>query len=139
MTGIEVKPAELTRPKASDWLVRFAFGAGVSGLAGVVAALAGPLIGGIFLAFPAILLASLTLIAEEDGVRQARDDARGATLGTAGLLVFALVLVATATRWPLWAALTAAAAAWTIVSLGLYAVARATGHGDDEPNSSSAR
>ena len=133
MSEIEVKPAEIKQPKARDWLIRFAFGAGVSALAGVVAALSGPRVGGVFLAFPAILLASLTLIAEEDGLRQARDDARGATAGTAGLLVFAFVVAATATRWPLWAALGLAALAWAVVSLGLYALARATGHGNDEP------
>jgi uncharacterized protein DUF3147 len=133
MSQIEVKPAEIKQPKARDWLIRFAFGAGVSVLAGVGAALFGPRVGGVFLAFPAILLASLTLIAEEDGLRQARDDARGAAAGTAGLLVFALVVAATATRWPLWAALGLAALAWAVVSLGLYALARATGHGDDEP------
>jgi hypothetical protein len=33
-------------------------------------------IGGTFLAFPAILLASLTLVAEEEGGAQSRDDAR---------------------------------------------------------------
>jgi uncharacterized protein DUF3147 len=92
MSQIEVKPAEIKQPKARDWLIRFAFGAGVSVLAGVGAALFGPRVGGVFLAFPAILLASLTLIAEEDGLRQARDDARGAAAGTAGLLVFALVV-----------------------------------------------
>jgi hypothetical protein len=42
-------------------------------------------------------------------------------------------VAATATRWPLWAALGLAALAWAVVSLGLYALARATGHGDDEP------
>jgi Protein of unknown function (DUF3147) len=139
MSGIEVKPAGIKQPEVHAWLIRFAFGAGVSALAGVVAALFGPRIGGVFLAFPAILLASLTLIAEEDGLRQARDDARGATFGTAGLFVFALVVAATATRWPLWAALGLAGLAWAVVSLGLYALARATGHGDDEPTPDSGR
>jgi uncharacterized membrane protein (GlpM family) len=130
---LEVRPKELTRPPLRDWLVRFAFGAGVSALAGVVSALAGPRVGGIFLALPAILLASLTMVAEEDGLRSARDDARGAVFGTAGLFAFALVVAATATRWPLWAALVTAAAAWTVVSVGGYLVAKALGHGGDEP------
>jgi hypothetical protein len=132
---IELRPKEITQPSVGEWVVRFAFGAGVSTLAGIVSALAGPRIGGLFLAFPAILLASLTMIAEEDGLRQARDDARGATFGTAGLFAFALVVAATATRWPLWASLGAATLAWTVVSLGGYFIARALGHGDDEPRS----
>jgi hypothetical protein len=130
---IEVRPRELAQPPVRDWVVRFAFGAGVSALAGIVSALAGPRVGGLFLAFPAILLASLTMIAEEDGLRRARDDARGAIFGTAGLFGFALVVAGTATRWPLWICLTAASAAWTVVCVGGYLVARALGHGDDEP------
>ncbi|MET8803359.1 hypothetical protein [Streptomyces sp. NPDC004546] len=43
----------------------FFFGAGVSLLAAVVWKLFGPFIGGVFLAFPAILLASLALVAKE--------------------------------------------------------------------------
>jgi hypothetical protein len=68
---VRVRPGELKRTSPRDWLIRFGLGAGVSALAGVVSALAGPRIGGMFLAFPAILLASLTLVAKEDGPRQA--------------------------------------------------------------------
>ncbi len=132
MTQIEVRPRELAQPPVRDWVVRFAFGAGVSALAGVIAALAGPRVGGLFLAFPAILLASLTMIAEEDGVRLAREDARGAIFGTAGLFAFALVVAGTAARWPLWACLSAASVVWTAVSVGGYLVAKALGHGGDE-------
>lgn len=132
MSHPEVRPKELTGPLLRDWLVRFAFGAGVSALAGVVAALAGPRVGGLFLAFPAILLASLTMIAEEDGVRLARDDARGATFGTAGLFAFAVVLAVTVTRWPLWVSLATASVVWTVVSVGGYLVALALGRGGDE-------
>lgn len=80
-----------------------------------------------FLAFPAILLASLTLVAKQEGVRQARNDARGARLGTLGLLAFAVVAAVTVTRWPLWAALTAATVAWAVVALGAYLVASVAG------------
>jgi hypothetical protein len=85
-----------------------------------------------FLAFPAILLASLTLVAKEDGVRPARDDARGATLGTLGLIAFAAVVAVTLPGWPLWAALGAATAAWASVALGGYAIAKSAGAGGDE-------
>ncbi len=129
-----MQPAELRDASGRDWVMRFGFGAGVSALAGIVAALAGPRVGGLFLAFPAILLASLTLVAKGDGIRQARDDARGAGIGTLGLLAFALVLVATVPRWPLWLALPAAVAAWTVVAVGGYGVARLLGYGTDEPH-----
>jgi hypothetical protein len=60
---VRVQPAELRDASGRDWVMRLGFGAGVSALAGIVAALAGPRVGGLFLAFPAILLASLTLVA----------------------------------------------------------------------------
>ncbi|TMM41414.1 MAG: DUF3147 family protein [Actinobacteria bacterium] len=129
---VQVRPAELKETELRDWLIRFGFGAGVSALAGVVSALAGPLVGGLFLAFPAILLASLTLVAQEEGVRQARNEARGATFGTLGLLAFAVVLAVLVGRAPVWLALVAAVAAWTVVAVGTYLVARAAGAGGDE-------
>jgi uncharacterized membrane protein (GlpM family) len=140
MTGrsndkVRADAGKLRTPPARDWLIRFAFGAGVSALAGVVSELAGPRVGGLFLAFPAILLASLTLVAKEDGINQARDDARGAVFGTIGLLAFAVVVATAATRWPLWATLTAATAAWAVVALGAYGIARRLGAGGDESRS----
>jgi hypothetical protein len=130
--GPGAQPGKLRETSRRDWLIRFGFGAGVSALAGVVSAVGGPYLGGLFLAFPAILMASLTLVAKEDGVRQARDDARGAGLGTLGLLAFAVVATALVTRWPVWSVLIAASLAWALVSLGAYLVARWLGHGNDE-------
>jgi len=49
-----------------------------------------------------VLLASLTLVAQEEGVRQARNEARGATFGTLGLLAFAVVLAVLVGRAPVW-------------------------------------
>ncbi|MFJ6121512.1 DUF3147 family protein [Streptomyces sp. NPDC092129] len=120
------------RTPRKDVLLRFGFGAGVSLLAAVVSALFGPFIGGVFLAFPAILLASLTLVAEEEGVRRARDDARGAALGTLGLWAFAVVAAVLVRHHSAWLALGAATAAWAGVSLAAYAVMWALGLGRDE-------
>ncbi|MFF0249315.1 DUF3147 family protein [Streptosporangium sandarakinum] len=131
---VRLAPRELGRTRPRDWLIRFAFGAGVSALAGVVATVAGPRFGGLFLAFPAILMASLTLVAKKESVRQARNEARGATFGAVGLFGFAAVTAAAlAGRWPLWAALAAATAVWAVLSLGCYLLARAFGAGGDEP------
>jgi hypothetical protein len=129
---IQLRAGELKQAPVRDWLIRFGFGAGVSALAGVVSVVAGPRVGGVFLAFPAILLASLTLVAKEDGARQARNEARGATLGTLGLVGFAAVVAITLPGWPLWAALGAAIAVWTLVALGSYFIARRAGAGGDE-------
>jgi hypothetical protein len=65
-------------------------------------------------------------------VRQARNDARGAALGSLGGFTFAVVVATTVTRWPLWASLTAAVLAWTVVAMGSYAIARRLGFGGDE-------
>jgi uncharacterized membrane protein (GlpM family) len=111
---------KLRQAPARDWLIRFGFGAAVSALAGLVAEICGPRIGGLFLAFPAILLASLTLVAKEEGSHRAREDARGAALGAIGLIGFALVVWATTPRWAVWLSLLAGTAAWAAVSGAAY-------------------
>jgi uncharacterized membrane protein (GlpM family) len=120
-------PRELARTKPRDWLVRFAFGAGVSALAGAVSTEAGPRLGGLFLAFPAVILASLTLIGEREGLRQARDDAHGAVFGTIGMIAFAASAAFLLGRWPTWVALVVATADWAVVGLGSYLLSRAVG------------
>ncbi|WP_445525767.1 DUF3147 family protein [Streptomyces cyslabdanicus] len=129
---VRVDLRAVARTPRKDLLLRFGFGAGVSLLAAVVSRLFGPFVGGVFLAFPAILLASLTLVAEEEGLMSARDDARGAALGTLGLVAFAVVATVLLRHHSAWLALGAATAAWVVVSLGAHAVARAAGHGGDE-------
>jgi hypothetical protein len=117
-------PRELARTRPRDLVVRFAFGAGVSALAGVVSLVTGPALGGVFLAFPAILLASLTLVAQSEGPRQAYEEARGSVFGTLGLIGFAVVTGLVATRWPVWATLVAAAVTWVVFGLGSYLMSR---------------
>src|SRR5919204_909885 len=72
-----VKPGELG--------LRFAFGAIVALIAGIVGAIAGPKFGGLFLAFPAILPASLTLIEKKEGMTKAWADASGGGVGGGGV------------------------------------------------------
>jgi formate hydrogenlyase subunit 3/multisubunit Na+/H+ antiporter MnhD subunit len=90
------RPRKLAETGVRDWLIRFGF----SVVAGVVSVVAGPKVGGLFLAFPAILLASLTLVAREEGSGRARDDARGAAFGTIGMLAFAVAVGVLAQRTP---------------------------------------
>lgn len=129
---IRLKLGRLRRVPAKALLIRFAFGAAVSAVAGVVSAVFGPRPGGVFLAFPAILLASLTLVAEEQDRRAARDDARGAAIGSAGMIAFAVVCArsARAAGGPL--ALVLASLAWILVSVAGYLIVRRLGHGADE-------
>jgi uncharacterized membrane protein (GlpM family) len=131
---IRVEGGKLGKPPRRDWFIRFAFGAAVSAVAGVISAVAGPRAGGVFLAFPAILLASLTLVAKEEGQEQACDNARGGAFGTIGLVAFAVVVAVAATRWPLWATLLSATLAWAAAAFLGYGAARLSGAGgDDEP------
>jgi uncharacterized membrane protein (GlpM family) len=131
--AIRFRPGELRSMSARELAIRFAFGAGVSLLAAIISTLAGPRIGGLFLAFPAILLATLTLMARKDGLTPARDDARGAGLGTLGLIAFALVAAALLPRWHPAVALVAATLAWAVVSGAAYLAIRLAGVGGDKP------
>ena len=78
--------------RLSDLLVRFGFGAAISAVAGLVSVFAGSEPGGILLAFPAILPATLTLIEKEESERQAEDLDVGSILGAAALAAFAIVV-----------------------------------------------
>ena len=89
-----------------EYLIRFIFGGAVTVLAGLVAKHYGPSIGGLFLAFPAILPATATLLQEREKEKKARAgqaginrgraaagvDASGAAIGSIGLGVFGLIV-----------------------------------------------
>jgi len=80
------------------------FGGAVTAIAGIVAREFGPAVGGLLLAFSAILPASATLIEKHEiqkkrragldgrarGVKAAALDASGAALGSIGLMLFGL-------------------------------------------------
>lgn len=86
-----------------EFAIRFALGGAMTVIAGAIASRFGPAVGGLFLAFPAIFPASVTLVEkhvrrqkEEKGLRGARRgkeaaalDARGAALGGLGMIGFA--------------------------------------------------
>lgn len=115
-------PAGLKKTKLWEYVVRFVFGGVITVLAGLVAKRWGPVIGGLFLAFPAILPASLTLVSQHDGRRRAVDDARGGRLGSVGLIGFAGVVWMAATTWPPVAVLVAATFAWLAIDGVLWAI-----------------
>jgi hypothetical protein len=117
-----VQLEKLRNVPARDYLLRFAFGAVISIAAGVIGKTVSPRFGGMFLAFPAILPASLTLIQQEEGTRRADRNAVGAVLGGVGLLAFAAVGEATFGRVEPFLALFLALLAWMATSVGLYAL-----------------
>lgn len=102
-------------------LYRFGAGALTSIAAGAVTLAFGNRVGGIFLAFPAILAASLTLIEEEEAAVDAREDARGATVGGAALALFAAVAATALGHLAGALALLGATVAWLAAALLGYA------------------
>jgi hypothetical protein len=109
------------RPR--ELVIRFVIGALVSLVSGLVGLAFGMRAGGIFLASPAILAASLTLIEAQEDSPEAREDARGALAGGAAMGAFAAVAALTLGHMGLVAALLLASASWLAVALGLYAAA----------------
>jgi hypothetical protein len=122
---IEVEPARIRDCDVKGLAVRFAFGFTISVIVGVIGLVAGDRIAGLFLAFPAILPASLTLIAENDGEAQARVDAAGACFGGIGLAAFGFVSWFLLPRTAPVLAEVAALVAWCVVAIGAYLAVRA--------------
>lgn len=117
------EPAKLGKLRARDVAIRFCFGALTSLLAGIVGMAVSPAAGGLFLAFPAILAASLTLVERKDGRQAARHDAGGAVLGAVALIAFALLGSLLLSSLGL-GGLACATAGWCCVSFALYLVRR---------------
>jgi hypothetical protein len=108
-----------------DLAIRFVFGFAVSVFAGLMTVVFGNRIGGLFLAFPAILPASLTLIEQTEGRRQAEGNAVGAIIGAIALAAFAVTAHALFTQIPAAAVEMIALGAWIGVAVLLYTGARA--------------
>jgi len=122
--------------QAHDYAYRFVFGGLVTALAGVIAKISGPVVGGLFLAFPAIFPAACSLTQSHqkrrkaeagcDGTARGKNaaaiNAFGAALGTLGLMAFALALWKLITITAPAITLLVGAAAWLAVTLGAYKV-----------------
>jgi hypothetical protein len=116
----EVDLRKVRDVRAGEMLVRFALGAAVSVAAAVISNLFGARLGGVFLAFPAILPASLTFVQSKEGTKSADRDAVGAVLGGFALLVFAGVGESMFGRQNPALVLAAALAAWLFAIAVLY-------------------
>lgn len=122
MTGPQASLTKLKQVRAWEYAVRFVFGGAVTAMAGWIGARYGAAVGGMFLAFPAILPASLTLVQQHSGRREAIDDARGGRVGTLALASFALIVTVSVARWPLALSLVLALATWTAVAIAAWQV-----------------
>jgi hypothetical protein len=121
---IRFDPGAVTDVKGRQAWIRFGAGAAASLVAALVSQFFGSGPAGPLLALPAILIASLTLIADDSGLRAAIDDSRGAILGGVGLVAFAVVCWQLLGHLPTWLVLTIATVAWAVVSLVLYGAQR---------------
>lgn len=115
------------------YFVRFAFGAAISFLAGLLGTAFGPKLGGVFLGFPAILPASLTRVQKKEGKEEAAIDSEGATLGAIAMVLFAACVSLTVERWGVALSLAVSLAVWTVVAVGLYALVMAVFHHQPDP------
>ena len=120
IVGFQVKKLNDVQP--ANLAIRFAFGAAVSVLASVCGVVFSPIMGGMFLAFPAILPASLTLLQQKEGTKAAVEDVGGAVLGSVGLVAFAVLAAVLFALTPDVLVFTAATAGWLILSIGLYLI-----------------
>lgn len=124
-----LNPGRARQVSLRHLLVRFGFGAATSAVAGTISIVWNSKTAGIMLAFPAILAASLTLIADEESRRAAREDARGAVLGGIGLGAFATVGYVAFGHLPSVLVLVLALLAWVCVACGLYSLLWAPSRG----------
>jgi hypothetical protein len=118
-----IKLDKLREAKLKDYAIRFVFGGAISVLAVLIAHWTTERFGGVFTAFPAILLASLTLIGQRDGREPSSEDAAGGVAGALALMLTAVFLAATLDRLPGALSLVAALGLWLLVAVALYGLA----------------
>jgi hypothetical protein len=125
--GVRVRWAAIKETRASEHAVRFLMGGLVTAVVGWVGHWLGPIAGGLFLAFPAILPAGLTLEKHHEGRAKAADEALGAVAGSAGLAVFGLVVWLAPASWSPALVLAIATLGWLGVSVALWRAILARG------------
>src|ERR1700743_3090943 len=140
---VKFQLSALRRTRWYEIVLRFLFGGLATVATGMIAKSYGPVIGGLFLAFPAIFPATATLVEKHvkekkkkehiDGVNRSRSavalEARGTAMGSLGLVVFGLLLWRCLVDRPAWLVLFAASLAWLVTSLLILGLRRlARGH-----------
>ena len=131
---IAISTSGLKHTRWYEYVIRFTLGGLVTAGAGLLAKKFGPGFGGLFLAFPAILVASTTLVQkhererkEEKGLhgvyrgRQAAGaDAAGAAMGSIGLMAFAILVWKLLPEHAPWLVITSATLLWAAVSAAVW-------------------
>ena len=119
-----------------EFALRFLFGGLMTAVAGMIAKGYGPVLGGLFLAFPAIFPASATLVQKHEaekkaqkglrgevrGKRAAAVEAAGAAMGSVGLLSFAAISWLLLPKHEATLVLLGATAVWLAVSVLVWVI-----------------
>ncbi len=133
---VKINAAALGRSQWYEYVIRFIFGGSITAITGIIAKRWGPGIGGLFLAFPAILPAAATLIEKHEkqkkqragmeGTHRARVtagvDAAGAAMGSIGLMTFAVVVWRCMPNYPAALVLGLATVAWLLAAMLAWGV-----------------
>jgi hypothetical protein len=128
---IQFNPSPIFQARWYEYAIRFVLGGIITVAAGLIADRWVPGIGGLFLAFPAIFPASATLIEKHEkeakqakglhGTLRARSaaaiDAAGSSIGSIGLLGFALLVAALLPHHSPVAVLLLGLTTWAVVSV----------------------
>jgi hypothetical protein len=135
---VRVDLSNLHQTRWYEYALRFLFGGAVTVAAGLIATKWGPVVGGLFLAFPAIFPATATLAEKHEiekkeskgmrGARRGRNaaalEAVGSTMGSLGLLLFAATVWAFLPYKQPAAVLFVATLLWIIVSIAAWSIRR---------------
>ena len=128
---IKVDASSFSQARWQDYAIRFLFGGLITAIAGLIAKQFGPVIGGLFLAFPAIFPASATLVEKHErhekekvrlrgdirGKQAASADAAGASIGSIGMLAFAILVWKLLPNHKPWVVLVVATLVWFLLSI----------------------
>jgi hypothetical protein len=131
---IQVDFSVLGKTKWHEYAMRFLFGGAITVIAGIIAKKYGPVVGGLFLACPAIFPASATLIEKHErerkerlglhgeirGIEAAGVDANGSALGSIGLLVFGALVWKLLPEHSVAVVLATSILAWLLVSVMVW-------------------
>jgi Protein of unknown function (DUF3147) len=133
---IRINPGALRHIKWHEYVIRFLLGGTLTVITGLIARQYGPVVGGLFLAFPAIFPAGATLIEKHEREKKCRAgishtsrgrlvaalDARGAAMGSLALAAFALLVWKLLPRNNSAPTLIAALALWAALAVLLWRV-----------------
>jgi hypothetical protein len=131
---VKIDASALKKTRWYELGVRFLFGGLITAGTGMIAKEFGPGVGGLFLAFPAIFPAGATLIEKHEeqkkeraglrgagrGKKAAAVDAAGASIGSIGLFIFALIVKRYLVSHSPWLVLMGATVIWLAISLLLW-------------------